>query len=312
MEGGEQLGLTLTPTSKSRDFDTTFTEVSHTCSLGLINDEQLRLFHLAIESNRFSHRDLTRYLRSNIGRYVFSRADLAEYRRDENLELVVYDAVGRILAQDESQQGLGELMLYILLEQVLGAPKVLSKIELNRQSGQARSQCDAIHLYTPEGTNPVRSMVFGTSSVTGDIQDAIDAAFDKIVRIEQNSNVELQLAENHVFTETLDEDSVHRIKELLIPKKGGATIYDRAYSLFLGYDLGLDPNAHSSSDYRARLDAKMQLDLKQHATDIANKIKTHNLDRYSFYVYALPFDDILNDAAAIMDAVLNREGRGHA
>lgn len=311
MEGGEQLSMTLTPTSKSRDFDAVFTEVSHSCSLGLVNGEQLRLFHLAVQSNRFSHRDVTKYLRRNIGRYVFSRAALAEYRRDDNLEQVALDAVGRILSQDDSQQGLGELMLYVVLEQVLGAPKVLSKIELNRHSGQARSQCDAIHLLTPDGADPVRSMVFGTSSVTGDIQDAIDRAFDNIVRIEQNTDVELQLAENHVFTETVDADSAQTIKDLLIPRRGGAPVYEQAYSMFLGYDLGLDPNNHSNEKYRQLLAAKMQLDLQAHATYIADKINALGLGRHAFYIYSLPFDDSFNDAVAIMDAVLNRRGGRH-
>lgn len=307
MGEGEQLSISLSRTSSDSGFNATFTEVSHQHTLGLINAEQLRLFHLAVQNSRFYHRDLIRFLQMNLGRYVFSRAEIAEYAVTNRSELIVFDAAGRMNAQD-SGQGLGELMLYILLEQVLDAPKVLSKIELNQQAGHTRSRCDAIHLLTPDGGTPVSSIVFGTSSLRGDIQDAIDDAFDKIVQIETNSTAECQLAEEQVFTTSLDEGTAKTIKELLIPQPGGAVSYDSAYGIFLGYNLGLLPGKYSNDDYRRQLDWKMGVDIANHASYITNKITSLNLGTHAFYVYVLPFDDSDADAVSIMDAVLRRGG----
>lgn len=308
MGASGQMSIPLSLTSRDSGFSGVFTEVTHPHTLGLVNAEQLRLFHLAVQSNRFSHSELVRFLRRNLGRYVFSRAEIAEYKVADETELIVFDAAGRMNAQD-NEQGLGELMLYILLEQILGAPKVLSKIEINRQAGHMRSRCDAIHLLTPDGSTPVSSIVFGTSSLSGDIQDAIDDAFGKIVQIETNSAVECQLAEEQVFTTSLDEDAARTIKELLIPQPGGAVTYDSAYGVFLGYDLGLDPTRYSNDDYRRELDSKMALDIAHHASYIATKITTLNLGAHAFYVYVLPFDNSVNDSVSIMDAVLQRGGR---
>lgn len=304
---GEQMSQTLPTTSKAAGFDAVITEVQHQHTLGLANPHQLRLFHLAVQSNRFDHADLVTYLRRNIGRYVFSRADLAEYERNENTEMVALDAVGRILGQ-EGAQGLGELMLYILLEQVLKAPKVLSKIELNRAAGRVRSRCDAIHLYTPDGAAPVSSIVFGTSSVIGDMRDAIDQAFDKIVQIETNTAAECQLAEEQVFTKTMDSASAQTIRDLLVPQKGGALVRDTAYGVFLGYDLGLQASNYANADYRAQLDAKMALDLAHHTAYIVNKINAHQLGTHSFYIYLLPFDNCGTDCDVIMRKVLGSGG----
>lgn len=311
MSASGQMSIPLSLTSRDSGFSGVFTEVAHPHTLGLVNAEQLRLFHPAVQSNRFSHRDLVAFLQLNLGRYVFSRAEIAEYKVADETEMIVFDAAGRMNAQD-SEQGLGELMLYILLEQILGAPKVLSKIELNRQAGHVRSRCDAIHLLTPDGRTPASSIVFGTSSLSGDIQDAIDDAFDKIVQIETNSAVECQLAEEQVFTTSLDEGAAKTIKELLIPQPGGAVTYDSAYGIFLGYDLGLDPKKYSNDDYRCELGLKMALDIAHHAAYIAKKITSMNLGTHSFYVYVLPFDDSDADSVSIMDAVLQRGGRNSA
>ncbi len=308
MGASGQMSIPLSRTSRDSGFSAVFTEVAHSHTLGLMNAEQLRLFHLAVQSNRFSHRELVSFLQRNLGRYVFSRAEIAEYAVADMTELIVFDAAGRMNAQG-SEQGLGELMLYILLEQILGAPKVLSKIEINQQAGRVRSRCDAIHLFTPDGSTPVSSIVFGTSSLSGDIQDAIDDAFDKIVQIETNSAVECQLAEEQIFTTSLDEDAAKTIKELLIPQPGGAASYDSAYGIFLGYDIGLEPLNYKNDDYRRELGSKMALDITHHAAYIANKITTLNLGTHAFYVYVLPFDNSDKDSVSIMDAVLQRGGR---
>ena len=152
------------------------------------------------------------------------------------------------------------------------------------------------------------SIVFGTSSLSGDIQDAIDDAFDKIMQIETNSATECQLAEEHVFTTSLDSETAKTIKELLIPQPGGAATYDSAYGIFLGYNLGLLPGNYSNDDYRHQLGWKMGHDIAHHASYIANKITSLNLGTHAFYVYVLPFDDSDADSVSIMDAVLQRGG----
>lgn len=301
---------TITPTLRGDTFASTFTEVKHSNTLGLRNDEQLRLFHLSVESYCFDHTALIKFLKRNVGRYVFSRAEYEGYKQRDDIEELALDAVNRMRSQQDGM-GLGEILLYVLLEQILGAPKVMSKIELNQAQGRIHSRCDAIHLLQPDGQRTVCNIVFGTSSIVGNIGDAISAAFERVVDIEANRTLEVQLAEQTVFTKTLDAPTAGYVKDLLIPKPGGAPMFDTAYSMFLGYDIGLDPKNYDTDQYRAMLDAKMQADIAAHAQNIANEINTRNLDKYSFYIYVLPLTNVDVDAAAIMDGLVGRPGGSH-
>lgn len=100
----------------------------------------------------------------------------------------------------------------MLLEQILGAPKVLSKIELARASGQVASRCDAIHVLASGGQTPTKCLVFGTSNVVGGVEDAIDQGFDRVVAIRDNQMAECQLAEQTIFTKTTDPATANTIK----------------------------------------------------------------------------------------------------
>lgn len=158
-------------------FDEVFTEVSHAETLGLKNPEQLRLFHLNVNNNAFSSDKLEVFLRKNIGQYVFSRAQIENYHVEGNVYSVGMDAIDIMKrngapGQKGTGNDLGEIMLYVFLEQVLGAPKIMSKVELQTGAKQYNSKCDGIHLLSLEQTfgMPYYHMVFGTSSIVGDMK----------------------------------------------------------------------------------------------------------------------------------------------
>ena len=233
-------------TLRGKHFDEVFTEVTHTETLGLKNPEQLRLFHLNVNNNAFSSDKLEQFLRRNIGLYVFSRAQIEEYNIEGDAYSVGMDAIDIMKRNgNPGQKGTGndldEILLYVFLEQVLGAPKIMSKVELQTGAKQYDSKCDGIHLLSLEQEfgMPYYHMVFGTSSIVGDMKKAVDTAFDAIVEIEKQSTQERTLAENTVFSKSFDKDTVQKIKDLLIPSKGQSIPYDTAYGVFLAYNLGL-------------------------------------------------------------------------
>ena len=164
-------------TLRGKHFDEVFTEVTHTETLGLKNPEQLRLFHLNVNNNAFSSDKLEQFLRRNIGLYVFSRAQIEEYNIEGDAYSVGMDALDIMKRNgNPGQKGtgndLGEILLYVFLEQVLGAPKIMSKVELQTGAKQYGSKCDGIHLLSLEQEfgMPYYHMVFGTSSIVGDMK----------------------------------------------------------------------------------------------------------------------------------------------
>ena len=206
---------------------------------------------------------------------------------------------------------LGEILLYVFLEQVLGAPKIMSKVELQTGVTQYDSKCDGIHLLSLEQTFgiPYYHIVFGTSSILGDMKKAVNSAFDAIVEIEKQSTQERIFAENTVFSKSFDKDTVQKIKDLLIPSKGQTIPYDTAYGVFLAYNLGLNPANYSAVDFRRALTQKMDIDIRNHAAYIACKINSLGLGNHSFYFYILPLNDADTEKAQIMDRVMNGGGR---
>lgn len=298
-------------------FNNIFFEVSHSEKLNLRNPEQLRLFHLEVSNNLFVFGHLQQFIQRNIGQYVFSRAQIEEYELDGNAFSVGLDAMNVMKAnanpgERDSGNDLGEILLFVFLEEILKAPKILSKVELKAQSGSYDSECDAIHFLssTNSNGNSYYNIVFGTSSIVGDVKDAINAAFDRVAKIHSKSEQEILLAENTIFTKTVDQSTAQKIKDLLLPKKGKKhrVSYDTAFGIFLAYDLGLNPNNYTNQDFEVKLEQKMKTDIKAHTQYIIDKINNLNLGNYSFYIYFVPLNDVANDKQQIMNEVFGEGG----
>lgn len=306
----------LDKTIKGSDFDSIFTEVSHSEKLGLINPEQLRLFHLNVMNNKFVSDDLQSFIRKNVGRYVFSRAQLEQFRLSGDLESIGLEAMTIMSGngkpgQKDTGNALGEILLYTFLEQILDAPKIMSKVELVSNTTQHSSKCDGIHLLSLDGyAQPYYQLVFGSSSVVGDIKDAIDQAFDAIVDIENTNSNRLQLLEPSSLDRDFDSETAQQIKDIVIPKKGSNIVTESAYGIFLGYTLGLDPNAYPTIQYQSVLNNKMATDIKNHAAYIAQQINSRGLGTHSFYFYILPLNNADLDKREIMERVM-RGGVSH-
>ena len=144
--------------------------------------QDLQIYCLKFEDKDFDYDGLWRYLRNNIGYYVFSRAQIQQYTENDEIESVSYDAADQLrqLSRDAlSADELGEILLYIFLEQVLKAPKFMSRVELSGYGGFNISKSAGIHILTVKSPLPYSQIVFGTSRIEGDLNSAIDDAFQK-------------------------------------------------------------------------------------------------------------------------------------
>ena len=144
----------------------------------------------------------SKQLYTAICRYVFSRAALEDFHINDNDDSIVSQAL-KIMADngvaDSKGTGneLGEMLVYALLEEKLGARKLMSRVEISNNPLSTDSECESIHLLSLESPNGKLSyeMVFGASNIVGDIKDAIDNAFDEIEHIEQRGNKEIKMIE---------------------------------------------------------------------------------------------------------------------
>lgn len=296
-------------TSISRGFESVFVEVTHSCSLNLKNPHCLRVFCLDIANNAFSHNALHGFLQKNIGRYVFSRAAIERFRLNDEEEAIGLKAIELLRnASNPHDKGaggeLGEILLYIFLEQKLNAPKLLSKVELKTAVNQYVFGSDGIHLLCDNDLagQPFYQLVLGESKIIGSLRDAIDDAFKSIIKVNSNPDNELRLVESNILSESFDDVTIDFIKKLIIPSKRdlGADI-DKAFGVFLGYSIGIDSSQYSNAEYRQAVSTKIEKDIHINAQYIATKIVNEKMAGYSFYFYIVPFDDAASDRASIMN-----------
>ena len=297
----------LSKTLKDAGFGDIFKEVEHTESLGLLNPTQLRMFHLAVSNNAFSFDAMHSFLRKNIGRYVYSRARIDQFRLDDEEDVIALKAVELLrkatLNADWINDQLGDILLYAFLEQVLEAPKLYSKVEL-LDSGYQNTQSGGVHLLTPGDGIPSYQIVFGKSHIIDDIEDAINNAFELIESARKDEQNEMRLIENTILTYQIDKDTADFLKNIIIPSRNQGAAVDKSFGVFLGYRLGLDPAKYHRAEFLKRATVKMQTDIKNHVAYIMQKIIDVGMESYSFYFYILPFNDAEMDKAQIMSALL--------
>ncbi|EOV1115875.1 DUF1837 domain-containing protein [Listeria monocytogenes] len=284
-------------------FDDIFTEIDHGRSLNLLNPNELRIFHLDMLNNEFNFSPLSEFLEENIGSYVFSRVkidNLYAAKKERSINSRAWKEMNSLTTNN-----LSEMLLYVFLEHVLQAPKLLSKVEL-ATSGRV-SNSDSVHLKTLEDSNGTYyQMVFGVSHIIGDLRDAIDTAYKAIRDINASQQEEIQLVDKTVLGQSFDDETTQKIKEILIPSKNNSSNLENAFGIFLGYSLGLNTASRPTRQFNIDAEAKMKADITAHVDYIVDAINNSGLSNYSFYIYVMPFNNASIDSEDIMNEILPR------
>ena len=312
-EAGEDFAHTpFAQSINPRDFERVFTEVPHTEVPALTNLKCIRTYHLGLSSNQVKFDDMLNFLYRNIGRYVFSRLELENFRINDELETVVAQALTRIkmagLSAVELADGLGDMILYAFLEFVLKAPKLYNKIELIDTAGGGVIGQGGVHLLPLNDAGSSFQLVVGKSNIVGNLQSAIDNAFAAIASATTSAaeKKEYRMLDSTILNKSFDPATAEYIKSIVLPqkRKAGITV-DDAFGVFLGYSLGLDASGLTNDEYRVATKQKMADDIKSNLPYIQSKITAAGLEGRSFYIYLLPFNNADDEKLQIMQGLLD-------
>ena len=135
----------------------------------------------------------------------------------------------------------------------------------------------------------------------GKLEDAIDAALAHVIEIKNNKSKEYDLVESGIFYHSFDKEMSHTIKELIIPQRGRVDSTPMAFGVFLGYTLGV------TGDIASRI-SKMESDIKRCIEYLKRQLQCLGLYQYSFYVYVIPFNDVILDKKEIMEKLMTPGG----
>jgi hypothetical protein len=252
------------------------------------------------------------FIINNIGSYVFSRAEKKRLvDRTKNEAAVGAQAMLKFMQKygANAETVLGEILLYTFLEQELDAPKIMSRIELDSSRQNAISKSDGVHLLSLNLTGqPFYQLVFGASDITGNLNAAIDRAFDKITSIEAGYDDEMRMVENTTQWTIYDPEATSFMVELMTPRRGGGYKADMAFGAFLGYTIQLDTPESDSQKYRTAVKEQLKKDIDAAQPHIADLITKKGLSGHSFYFYVFPFNDAPSEKISIIREMLTGGG----
>lgn len=299
----------LKRTLKDPMFDRIFKKAADINIIGLNNPSRAAVFYLVPNNCRFRYRDLKDFIINNIGNYVFSRAQIERIKNTTNSN---YSAIGsRAMLKfvqkygSNSETVLGELLLYIFMEQVMDAPKIMTKIEIDEFNSNTVSKSDGIHLLSVNQSGKVfYQIVFGASNIEDDLTIALDRAFDKIKEIEANSDDELLTVDNTTQRVIYEPEATEFIRKLMLPQRDGTYKPDMAFSAFLGYTVKLDEPETDSFKYRTAIKKQLEKDINSIRQHICDLVLKNGMGGYSFNFFVMPFNDASSEKISIIKDML--------
>lgn len=290
----------LAATIRARNFEQAFEEISIT-DLGLPNDNEIRIYRLKSEDYEFSDARLKKFLTDNIGRYIFSRSRIEQFRKEDDEENIGIEAA-QYLRDHLSGNEFGEIMIYSFLEEVLEAPKLFSRVEFTSDLGKS----DGIHLRRASGQIGYQ-LVYGASDVRGDIRGAIEAALIRVQEIKNNRPTPYQIVNSASFAESIPDEGTGRfIKSIILPSKKGQEPPATAFGIFIAYTISMseEDSFLPLQDYKLKMAAKLKQDVCTYASYIKKRLLALGLHQHSFFVYVLPLNDADNDKHRIIQKVI--------
>lgn len=265
---------------------------------------EIEIYKVSDVTNRqLRFRKMQEYLTDHIGEYVFSRAKASRYEKSNRVPAIGTHALIQFLkAYGRSKDTLlGEILLYIFMEQGLNAPKIISKIEID-DNGFLNSKSDGIHLLMAgNGGVPYDQLIFGASNMQGEIDAAVDVAFEKIIEIIDNDNEELQTIEKTCHSDIYDDITRDYMVDLILNGRGKP---DMAFGVFLGYTISLSGLGADPQKYREAIEKQLQDDLNKVQPYIVKKIADEGLSGYNFYFYVIPFNNADIEKTEIIDSMI--------
>lgn len=289
-------------------FNNVFTEITSK-NLSLPNNNGIKIYSMEMANSQISYEKVRRFIRGNIGRYVYSRAQRNNYELQGDIEAIssyAIDAYIKRVNRNPDTNHFNEMMLYSFLECILGAPKIFSKMELQNKSGQFETFASGMHVLSmKKDTLPFNQLVLGASDTYDDLEHAVDNAFDQIERMAAGSSEEYDLLETSILNNEFDANMNQALESMIVPQKGSAAAsIEKAYGIFLGYSINVGSSGLSNEEYLKNAKDKMIADINHIIPYIESKINALSLSNHSFYIYILPLNDALKDKEYIIKDAL--------
>lgn len=275
----------------------------------VVNKNWLRLFMLNTENKLFNYDELYEYILPNITKYVFDRKRNLEASQDpKKASTLILDALSHLRpVTSEKDKGaggeLGEILLYLFLEQDLKAPKLFSKVELKTNHKDYIKGCDGIHFKfrTKPNGEKILQLVIGEAKIQDELKDGIEASFKSIDIYLKDNIQERNLLDTHLMNQIVDEQEAKIIKDyiLAVPRKKKETVF----GIFIGYSIDYSGEKDTNDQYDEKVIQENIKQVLEYKSLIVDTIKEYNISNYEFNFYFLPFNNAQRDRKIIIESL---------
>lgn len=302
------MGVNSENTSKADNFNIFEKLTSEKISYGG-HDNALNLYILKIHDKLFSYDKLYKYILDNTCQYVFNRRKNIEEKDSKTLILEALDHLRGINSDKDSGAGeeLGEILLYLFLEQDLHAPKLFSKVELKTNPNDYVKGADGIHFKfrTNENEEKILQLVVGEAKIRNELKSGIEDAFTSINTYISNNTQDVRLLDTHLMNQLIEDDEAEILKKYLL----GVEVENKEtiFGIFIGYSINYDGANDSNDKYKQNIKEANLQQVLSYKQKIIDEIKKYNISNYEFNFYFLPFHNALKDRKNIIDQLTKKE-----
>lgn len=256
-----------------------------------VNRKNINFAILKLKNNAFDEDTLLEFLGEASIFYALPKKRVDELVANREYFKLVNESKSKFRKSDINDGEGGELILYCINEDILKAPKILSKLKLKTNKEDYVKGADGIHILKIDDKN--YEIILCESKMYADIDNAVYEAFNSIDRF-----IDGGFLENEIITlatnisgefETFD---VEFIANYVIPSKEGTQSH-YAFSIFIGFEIEDDiDKSLDYGDYQEKIIEKVNQSISKKANYIISKLGEEKRRGYSFYVYLIPFFNI--------------------
>lgn len=285
---------------------------THLGTFDILSNNRLEVFSFIINANDFDYKNATEQLLESVAEFALSRKINKEYK-DKPLTLSK-KAREKFRDYAENKGELGEFFLYCFLEGHLGAPKILSKLELKTAKNMYVNGADGLHYLKLVDGN--YHLIFGESKVEKKLTDGLRHAFESISDFKKGKNkkdndksgimFERGLLNSNLDREIEDENEKLFLKSIIYPSTKSGFDVDDAFGIFVGFEFNYsDLQKLSNNDFRVVIKEKIIEATKKQIKNINKYVENYKLFGHTFYIYVLPFANIEDDREMILKELLS-------
>ena len=256
-----------------------------------VNRKNLNFALVKLKSNSFDYKNLIKHLENAAVYYALPKKRIDELKSEGLLKDLIDETKEKFKSSKYNEGEGGELISYCINEDVLHAPKILSKLKLKTNSEDYVKGADGVHLLKLDDNT--YEVIFAESKMYKDLKQAVNKAFESIDRFISGDAIDFEittLATN--LSGEFEDIDVDYISKYILPSKSNVT-HHTAFSIFIGFDITNDLD--KSLDYKVyeqQMVDKVRKTIMDEVANITSKVSESNRRAYSFYIYLIPFENI--------------------